>query len=136
MMENTNCQSVIKNILHARGCNASVFIRELACTSVCDKHTDFTVIRKAYSDLVGEDSMQRIAAFAETEEDKRRAVQAVMHYSEWTRSRLIKALDLPNWVYYCTVGRMFAYVFFTHDNAILSIHFSNTSNLLRIHSRI
>ena len=108
-MKRSRCQSVFLNLLQARGVvnqNATVFIRELSCTSRCDTYLDLTAVRKAYHDLVGGDSMQRIASFDEAEEDERRAVQAAVHYYDWTRGRLLNALDWPSWAWFHTVYRV------------------------------
>lgn len=108
-MIRNKCQSVFRNLLQARGVtlnqSASMFIRELSCTSRCDDYIDFTAVRKAYQDHVGEDSMQRIVSFDETEKDERRAEQAVVHHYNWTQDNLLKALDWPSWFWFHTVHK-------------------------------
>jgi hypothetical protein len=49
---------------------------------------------------VGPDAFKRIADYKETEEDERRAEQAVLHYHAWTDRNLVAALTWSNWGYY------------------------------------
>ncbi|KXZ51270.1 hypothetical protein GPECTOR_13g757 [Gonium pectorale] len=84
----------------------TVFIRELEHTARCDKFFDFSSIRAAYGQTVGQDSMQRIANYGETEKDERRAAQAVVHHYDWTQRNLVKALSWESWMWYVTVYKV------------------------------
>ena len=103
----SKCQSIYRNLLHARGVavnqNASVFIRELQHTARCDEFYDFSAIRKDYANMMGIDSMKRIATFDEVEKDERRAEQAVVHYFDYTQSNLVSALDWLGWIWHHTL---------------------------------
>jgi hypothetical protein len=89
------CSDVFRRLLRVRRGvhhNACVFVRELSHTSHCDAYlVDFAVVRQAYHDRIGEDGMHRIATFDETEQDQRRAAQAVAHHYDWTQRALLKA---------------------------------------------
>lgn len=110
MTESEKCQSMFRNLLTAKGLannqSSCVYVRELTFTSRCDEIYDFSSIRKSYEALVGTAAMQRISAYKETEEDERRAEQAVMHYNNWTTLHLEYALTWPNWLWYQSVDRI------------------------------
>lgn len=110
MDEETKCQSIFRNLVQAslvaKNQSPTVFIRELEATAQCDRFYDLSTIRAAYRTKVGEDSMQRIATYDETEKDARRAEQAAVHHHDWTQSTLIKALSWQNWIWYQTVYKL------------------------------
>eukprot|EP00195_Chlamydomonas_chlamydogama_P012256 CAMPEP_0202902034 /NCGR_PEP_ID=MMETSP1392-20130828/15963_1 /ASSEMBLY_ACC=CAM_ASM_000868 /TAXON_ID=225041 /ORGANISM="Chlamydomonas chlamydogama, Strain SAG 11-48b" /LENGTH=150 /DNA_ID=CAMNT_0049588715 /DNA_START=157 /DNA_END=609 /DNA_ORIENTATION=+ len=108
MEDVVKCQSIYRNLLQARGVSqeksaASVFLRELQHTDRCDTYYDFKKIRKAYHDLVGRDSLSRIKAYEETEQDERRAEQALVHYHDFTQANLVRALDWQGWLWFHTI---------------------------------
>jgi hypothetical protein len=57
-----------------------VFIRELQETTACDHVKDYSMLRKKYSDLLGEETLYRIMNFKETLIDMRKAEQAFFRY--------------------------------------------------------
>jgi hypothetical protein len=97
MTESERCQSIFRNLLAAAKdkSSACAYIRELAFTERCDKFYNLSDVRKSHAELVGEAAMERIVEYKETDEDKRRATQAVFHYSTWTTERLKAALTWP-----------------------------------------
>lgn len=97
------CHNIFSNLYHFEGQSSRVYIRELMLTARCDEVYNFSDIRKSYADLVGTPAMKRITVFKETEEDERRAVQAVTHHSIWTTQHLESALTWPNWLWYQSV---------------------------------
>ncbi len=92
-----NCQDVYMNLLRTRAA-APTFIRELQETVGCTP--DLAEVRRAYARHVGTDAMTRILAFAETRNDEERALQAVTHYSWWTRAEIVRGLSWTNWARY------------------------------------
>lgn len=103
------CRSVFRNLLKVRGLPESAlacqYIRELEQTARCDDFYDLEEVRQSYHTLVTEDSMQRIRDYAETEQDIRRAAQAVYHYYDWTERKLVAALTWRDWFGYHTIER-------------------------------
>jgi hypothetical protein len=106
MNEPERCQYIIHNLLTLKNRTSCGFIRELAFTDKCDQFYDLASIRKSYVEFVGAPAMERIVEYKETDEDKRRATQAVFHYTEWTTQRLEYALTWPSWLWYKSVDRI------------------------------
>eukprot|EP00955_Chlamydomonas_euryale_P116883 366444-Chlamydomonas_euryale.AAC.4 len=110
MTEQEKCQSIFRNLLVARGQvqnqSSCAYVRELTCTERCDKFFDMSHIHKSYAELVGTPAMERIRDYKETEEDERRAEQAVIHDSVWTTQNLESALTWRNWLWYQSVDRV------------------------------
>jgi hypothetical protein len=107
--KNTRCQSIYRNLLISKSLPTSpcacVYFRELEYTSKCDEYYNFSRIRESYKELVGADAAERIRKFHETEEDERRAEQAVSHYNDWTVCNLKSALSWQNLLWYHSVHR-------------------------------
>jgi hypothetical protein len=78
----------------------------LEYTWKCDEYYNFSHIRESYKELVGVDAAERIRKFQETEEDERRAEQAVAHYNDWTVRNLKSALNWQNFLWYHSVHRV------------------------------
>lgn len=87
MTDRDKCQSILRTLLlvscktnwQAQAQCACVYIRELQHTAHCDAFHDFSAVRADHQQLMGKDSMQRIAAMHETEQDERDAEKAVAH---------------------------------------------------------
>lgn len=68
------------------------YIRELGATKDCDHIIPFKDLRKDIKNHMGKDSWNRINQNKETEEDKRRALQAVTHFYHEHKRFLLKNL--------------------------------------------
>jgi hypothetical protein len=94
-MHDDTCADVLQRLLRVRRGRTKpcAFVRELSHTTLCDAYlADFASVRDAYRDNIGENGMRRIATFDETEQDQRRAAQAVLHHYDWTQRCMLKAL--------------------------------------------
>lgn len=108
-MGDINCQSIYRNLLQASGgANIrapAVYIRELSETARCDHVHDFSRVRNAYQRKLGADAATRIRDYQETEEDERRAQQAVVQNLDWTDGELLRAANLSTLLWYHTIHR-------------------------------
>ena len=117
------CHSIYWNLLEVierRSDNdvAPFYLREFYQTNRCDQiGKDFSSMRsdlESYLTEAGDaQTTSRILRFEETETDKAKATQAIMHYSYWHRRQLLSGLSWRHWGYYWTwykAERMFAFI--------------------------
>lgn len=102
------CQSIFLNLIRiidsdSNQKSSSYYIREFFQTARCDTFSDFSKDREAYKKHIGNAALENILNYKETDEDKRKGAQAVLHCRYWNRSSLISSLDFKNWLYYHTI---------------------------------
>lgn len=80
MSKNTNeqCQFLFQGLLKGKW-SATSYIRELQETIHCDQFYSFKEIRAEVREFIDAEAMDRILAYNETQQDERRAVQAICH---------------------------------------------------------
>lgn len=104
------CQFMYWNLLMLMEKNREVsaphVFREWDETARCDKLcTDFSSVRNLLEVHMGPSTVKNIRSYSTTEMDHDRALQSLIHYGEFQRERLVKALQ-PAWkMYYYTVYR-------------------------------
>src|SRR3954451_3356310 len=65
----------------------------------------FQELHSAYSQFLGPQSHERVLNYQESEEDEQRCVQALIHYSTWTRQKLVEAVPLRRRIQYYTIDQ-------------------------------
>ncbi len=86
---------------------ASAYIRELQHTSRCDTLVPVLAdVRATYAKHVGQDSLDLILAFAETQQVERRDTQAVMLHYDWSEWQLVAGLSWTNTACPCSSGAL------------------------------
>lgn len=103
----SRCQDVYMALLaFHEHLNSASYIRVLQHTSKCDIFYDFSDIRETYANALGEECMQRLIAYKETNADLRVALQAIDYYRFRTEINLKSALTWPNWLWYHSVHKV------------------------------
>lgn len=101
---NAQCQTIYFNLLRMMDENrsdvpSSIFLHELEQTQRCDKVAyDLSQLREDYATY-----KEEVKNNNEGQDDEWISSCIVAHYGEWTRTKLTKALDWPNWAYYNVV---------------------------------
>lgn len=115
------CQTIFYNLAYiaAVGGMPKVFLREFWQTTRCDDYHNFSSLRKDYVSHMGRTTLDRIMTYKEDYTDAEKATQTVVHYADWTKSELLKALTFPKWIkfkiHYVLDGAVGAGTFLTNS---------------------
>jgi hypothetical protein len=99
------CQSIYWSlllILEGKTANVSAahYLREWDETKRCDAFHDLSRERKSVETKMTVGAMTRIRDFGDGPQDADRALQTMIHYREWHRKSLMRALSWQNAVYF------------------------------------
>ena len=84
-----------------------LFIREIFQADCCDK---FMKDRTTYAKLIGNGPLERVLLYRETEEDRKKCIQAMCCFKSHNLSHLVSALDWNNWLYYYSFYKLSRFI--------------------------
>lgn len=101
-LEKQKCQSIVYQLLSLLTLErdpprASVFVRELQQTARCDdvlNTSRLQLVRSSYAKHMGQETLERVIQYHQTEQDEDKCVQALTHYRVWTTDQLRSQLPL------------------------------------------
>lgn len=104
------CQSLYWSLLEMcdkkENKKASFFIRALWATEKCDNLINLKKVRHKFSRFLDgnvKGCMVRIMSYKPTQMDNDNAMQALLHYNDWTKKRIEKGLSFWNYLYFKTI---------------------------------
>ena len=107
-----DCQLIYQTLLNCLNNNqisSTTYIRELHETSNCDQFSDFKRLRQSLVNKINcndTNKYERVLNFNETKIDQKVCDRVYLHYNNYHKSKLIKSLSYPNWLYYHTIERV------------------------------
>jgi len=107
------CQSIFRQILRMQTTwslntnhqDAPDFIRMVMDTERCDEIFDLSRFRQKFVKIITPEGIARIQTYESTEDDQKRARYAMIHYDQYTKKHLAKALSWYNWFGHNIVDR-------------------------------
>lgn len=106
-MNHEQCQETYLNLLRMlndKTIPAEYYLREWEETRSCDRFVDFRDVRGKTTRRVTEEAARRVLRFEQNDRDVERVKYAMIHYRDWHKTLLFRALSAKNKVRYLTAS--------------------------------